>query len=314
MSRNWDIMRNAANGADPYGVTGRMDQNRLRERERWTSRDREDGFGNAPYFDGIANYGHTRRSAYRSEHEQGQGRHQGYVPSYGDEGFGRTSQGWGSQGYGGRGQGGQGYGGEYPRRGASQYGGYGYEHGESEALGDGGGYDRDRHQDRGLLGRLEEGIDRAFGNDWERNDRYRGTRGMEQDDHPSLWDRVKGAFTGGNYGGKGPKNWARSDERIREDVCEGLTYHPNIDATEIDVTVKDGEVTLSGTVHDRGSKRLAEDIVEDVRGVKDVHNQLRVVRQDMAQGAGGQAGTTGSTSGTTGTGATGHQAWNQARR
>ena len=308
MNRNWDIMRNAASGADPYGNTRRMEQNRMRDRERWTSRDRHEGFGGARWFDGVPDYEQSRYNDYRQRHQQ-----RGYIPSYGDEGFGRPSQGWGAQGYGGS---------------SAQYGGYGYEHGESEALGDGGGYgydrdrDRGRHQreERGLLGRLEEGIDRAFGNDWERGDRYRGMRDMRgdmrdmrDDDHPSLWDRVKGAFTGGSYSGKGPKNWTRSDERIREEVCECLTYHPHIDASEIDVTVKDGEVTLTGSVGDRGSKRLAEDIVEDVRGVRDVHNQLRVLRQNVnVQATSGQ--TVQTTGGTGSTGMPTNQAWNQARR
>lgn len=293
MNRNWDIMRNAANGADPYGTTRPMAQNRRRDRESFTTR--EDDMGSGRHFDGIPDYGQSRYGSYRNERNERQG-------------YGR--QGYRAQGYGG------GYGGEYQQRGSSQYGGYGYEHGESEAL----GYDRDRERghERGFLGRIEEGIDRAFGNDWDRDERYRGMRGMRgdrdmemrDDDHPSLWDRVKGAFSGGTFSGKGPKNWTRSDERIREDVCEALTYHPHVDATEIDVVVKDAEVTLTGTVPDRGSKRLAEDIVEDVRGVKDVHNQLRVVRQ-ATQGVGT------STTGTQQTGASGmptNQAWNQARR
>jgi hypothetical protein len=40
--------------------------------------------------------------------------------------------------------------------------------------------------------------------------------------------------------------------------------------------VKDGEVTLSGTVDGRQAKRRAEDIIENVSGVREVHNQLRV--------------------------------------
>lgn len=301
MSRNWDIMRNAANGADPYGTTRRMEQNRMRDRERFTSRDREEGFGNARYFDGIPDYGQSELGTYRHDlrnrgYQQQPQQQRGYVPSYGDEGFGRPSQGFGGQGYG------QSYG-----------SGYGYEHGESEALGDGGRYGyqaRDRYRDQGMLGRIEEGIDRAFGNDWDRHERFQGARG---DQHPSLWDRVKGAFTG-----KGPKNWTRSDERIREDVCECLTYHPHIDASEIDVVVKDGEVTLTGVVFDRRTKRLAEDVVEEVRGVRDVHNQIRVQRQTTMQGIGGQTqGTTGQSSQTSQTGGTttpANQAWNQARR
>jgi len=80
----------------------------------------------------------------------------------------------------------------------------------------------------------------------------------------------------GRYTGRGPKGWQRSDDRIREDVNERLTDHPHIDASEIEVQVQNGEVTLSGTVEDRHAKRLAEDIAESVSGVRDVHNQIRV--------------------------------------
>ena len=37
-----------------------------------------------------------------------------------------------------------------------------------------------------------------------------------------------------------------------------------------------GEVTLTGSVPDRHAKRLAEDLAEDVWGVRDVQNQIRV--------------------------------------
>jgi hypothetical protein len=80
----------------------------------------------------------------------------------------------------------------------------------------------------------------------------------------------------GQHSGRGPKGYRRSDDRIREDVNEELTRHPDIDASEIDVRVENGEVTLSGTVEERRDKRLAEDIVERVSGVTDVHNQVRV--------------------------------------
>jgi hypothetical protein len=93
--------------------------------------------------------------------------------------------------------------------------------------------------------------------------------------HPSLWQRVKGAFSG-----KGPKNYVRSDDRIHEDVCEHLTHHPYIDASDIEVIVRDGEVTLSGFVDARMVKRAAEEACDDVRGVKDVHNHLRVRPQN----------------------------------
>lgn len=79
-----------------------------------------------------------------------------------------------------------------------------------------------------------------------------------------------------SHAGKGPKGWQRSDERIREEVNEALARHPDIDPTEIEVRVQSGEVTLTGTVDERRDKRMAEDIVEQVLGVKDVENKLKV--------------------------------------
>jgi osmotically-inducible protein OsmY len=83
----------------------------------------------------------------------------------------------------------------------------------------------------------------------------------------------------GRFAGRGPKGWQRSDERIRDDINERLTDHPDIDATEIQVQVNQAEVTLTGSVEERRAKRLAEDIAESVAGVKDVHNQLHVEPQ-----------------------------------
>ena len=78
-----------------------------------------------------------------------------------------------------------------------------------------------------------------------------------------------------NFRGRGPKGYRRSDERIREDVNDRLTDHQYLDASDIDVAVKEGEVTLSGKVFDRTDKRLAEDVAESVTGVKNVQNNLR---------------------------------------
>jgi len=79
-----------------------------------------------------------------------------------------------------------------------------------------------------------------------------------------------------SHRGKGPANYARSDERICELVCEALTDNDEVDATRIEVTVTAGEVTLSGSVEDRYQKRKAESCAEDVSGIKDIHNQLRI--------------------------------------
>ncbi|HYP88288.1 MAG TPA: BON domain-containing protein [Polyangiaceae bacterium] len=82
--------------------------------------------------------------------------------------------------------------------------------------------------------------------------------------------------TRGGFSGRGPKGYARSDERIREDVCERLSWNDEIDATDIGVRVENGEVTLEGTAPTRYMKRLAADLAERVPGVSDVHNTVRV--------------------------------------
>jgi osmotically-inducible protein OsmY len=81
-----------------------------------------------------------------------------------------------------------------------------------------------------------------------------------------------------SYRGRGPKNYRRSDERIREEICERLTMDHDVDASEIEIAVSDGVVSLSGSVNERQAKRIAEDICDSVRGVKDVQNTLRVTR------------------------------------
>ncbi len=83
-----------------------------------------------------------------------------------------------------------------------------------------------------------------------------------------------------DHRGSGPSNYARSDERIMEDACDCLTDDWLLDARNIQVTVKDGEVTLDGTVESRTAKRRAEDIVDDVSGVGHVQNNLRVKDRD----------------------------------
>ena len=82
----------------------------------------------------------------------------------------------------------------------------------------------------------------------------------------------------GAFAGRGPKGYTRTDERIREDVCDRLSMDDDVDASEVEVRVKDGEVTLEGSVQTRSMKHQAEDLVEGIPGVKDVHNKLRVLK------------------------------------
>ncbi len=79
-----------------------------------------------------------------------------------------------------------------------------------------------------------------------------------------------------SFRGHGPREPQRLDAQIREDLSEQLTWHDGIDATRLSVSVADGEVTLDGTVPDRRTKRLAEGVAYSVRGVREVHNRLRL--------------------------------------
>jgi hypothetical protein len=76
--------------------------------------------------------------------------------------------------------------------------------------------------------------------------------------------------------GRGPKGYRRSDERIKEDVNDRLSDDYYLDASDVEVTVTNTEVTLTGTVNNRNDKRRAEDLAESVSGVSNVENRLRV--------------------------------------
>jgi osmotically-inducible protein OsmY len=82
--------------------------------------------------------------------------------------------------------------------------------------------------------------------------------------------------------GKGPKSYRRSDERIQEEICEQLALNPLIDASLMEVRVHNGEVTLSGEVFDRRMKYMADDVVDEVFGVTEINNRLRVARNRAA--------------------------------
>jgi hypothetical protein len=77
-------------------------------------------------------------------------------------------------------------------------------------------------------------------------------------------------------GNGGPRSFQREDRRIYEDACERLTDDDRIDASDIQVSVANGEVTLSGKVRSRQAKRRATFVVEGVFGVQDVHNNIRI--------------------------------------
>ncbi|HEV2722433.1 MAG TPA: BON domain-containing protein [Thermoanaerobaculia bacterium] len=115
----------------------------------------------------------------------------------------------------------------------------------------GGYYARDAH--RG-----------GFGDDYARDDEWSG--GGRHDDY--VRERS-------GYSGLGPGNYRRADNRVLEDVCDALTEAGDVDATDVEVAVNDGTVTLSGRVGSKWEKRRAEDIALRCRGVLDVMNTLQ---------------------------------------
>jgi osmotically-inducible protein OsmY len=117
-------------------------------------------------------------------------------------------------------------------------------------------------EDRGWWDKTSDEISSWFGDDEAARRRERDMRqgGGQQISHR----------------GKGPKNYRRSDDRIRDDINDRLTDYPYLDASDIDVEINNGEVVLTGTVESRYAKRMAEDITEDVSGVTHVENRLRV--------------------------------------
>jgi hypothetical protein len=94
------------------------------------------------------------------------------------------------------------------------------------------------------------------------------------------------AFPEGDHRGRGPRGYKRADERISDEVHDRLTEDPWLDASNIGVEVKGGEVTLSGSVDNREAKHRAERLVENLAGVTHVQNNLRVNPDMTLSGAG----------------------------
>ena len=68
----------------------------------------------------------------------------------------------------------------------------------------------------------------------------------------------------------------KTDERIKQDVLDELKWQPNIDETEIGVTVEEGVVTLTGTVDSFSKKMAAEKAAQGVKGVRAVAEDIEV--------------------------------------
>ena len=208
-----------------------------------------------------------------SQREQSGGRSYGMGGAYGSSG-GQGSQG----GYGGSGPRGRddmwGQSGD-ARRGGQRFGG--------DIGGEESGYGRQSGGSSSDWGR-QQGSSYGSRSDWSGQGRDRGFLERAGDEVSSWFgDREAERRREADHRGKGPRGYTRSDDRIRDDVNDRLSDDPRVDASEIEVTVENGEVTLSGSVESRQAKRQAEDCVEDVTGVKHVQNNLRVNSSSSSQ-------------------------------
>jgi osmotically-inducible protein OsmY len=196
---------------------------------------------------GYSGGGESEQSGWRRDMDEdrwGQG-------GYGQSQYGQREQGgYGQSQYGQRGQGGYGQ---------SQYG--------QREQGSYGGGTRQQYGRQYESQSFDQPYPSGFQSDFGSSQRSRSGFGSE------------GYGESGAHRGKGPKGYTRSDERLKEVICEKLTDDPMIDASEINIEVTGQTVKLTGTVDDRSTKYEVEELVERCGGVKDIDNQLRVRSQ-----------------------------------
>jgi len=174
------------------------------------------------------------------------------------------------------------------------YDGTGDEHGQPREFRYGSGFDKPE-RGRWVSQEAEENFTRPYdewsnpgyvfyaGKGYHREfvDPYAGSAEPEGGAGGQGW-QVSRESVRGPFVGRGPKGYVRPDERIWEEVNERLEEDGEIDATDVSVQVENGEVTLEGSIDDRRARRLAEDLAESVRGVRDVHNRLRVASRETS--------------------------------
>jgi osmotically-inducible protein OsmY len=67
-----------------------------------------------------------------------------------------------------------------------------------------------------------------------------------------------------------------SDDAISDDVRQRLASNADVRGAALDVTVKDGIVTIKGRVHTEKGRKKATEIAKKVKGVVNVDNQLKL--------------------------------------
>ena len=69
----------------------------------------------------------------------------------------------------------------------------------------------------------------------------------------------------------------KTDVQINDLIREELAFQPTIDETKIDVSVKNGFVTLSGQLDNYYKKLATESAVKRVYGVQGIHDNIKVM-------------------------------------
>ena len=213
------------------------------------------GFGQSP---GESGGGFGSGRSYAAE--------PGWGPEYGQQQYGQQG-GFGARGYEGQGSYQSGYygpqpgfGGQSPAHGFNEPGRFSGHRGQQSFSGQGYGHSG--------MGSSPSG--QSFG---EAGHSY-GQQGFGQSQYGYGGENWQEGSR--RHHGRGPKGYQRSDERLKEDISERLMSAAYVDASEVSVEVKDGKVTLEGSVHERRMKHCIEDIVDDCMGVKDIDNRIRV--------------------------------------
>jgi len=69
---------------------------------------------------------------------------------------------------------------------------------------------------------------------------------------------------------------AVSDDTISDNVRQRLASDGDVRGAALDVTVKEGVVTIKGRVHTEKGRRKATELTKKIKGVVSVDNQLKL--------------------------------------
>lgn len=82
------------------------------------------------------------------------------------------------------------------------------------------------------------------------------------------------------------QNNQRTDKEIGDEVSVALSENSDIDASEISVEVVDGNVFLRGQIDNRSAKKMAEESIGNISGIKDIFNELAIKEVDPSMDVG----------------------------